>query len=137
MAPPVDHTGAAAASLPAGEDLAPLIADVYAESPPALRVRLLSSLLRPVGPLALVAISAGAFSHLLPAARWQIAQATTDDARWIGPEQVFELVRYVEQKSPEFLLRLPELLGDGNLLIGTLSGSLLLLALHALKNRRR
>lgn len=116
-------------------DLAPLIADLYAEVPPPLRVRLLRGLLGPVGPLALVAIAAGAFARLLPASRWNGADVNLEDALRIGPEQVFELARYVEQKSPELLLQLPELLGERPLWAGTLSGSLLLLALHAMSLR--
>lgn len=120
-----------------GTDLAPLVADFYAEAPSAVRVGLLRALLQPVGPLALVAIAAGAFGRLLPTSRWHGAEVTLDDARWIGPEHVLELARYLEQKSPEWLLRLPDLLGDNPLWLGTLSGSLLLLALAALKNRSR
>jgi hypothetical protein len=116
--------------------LAPLIADLYAEVAPPLRVRLLRGLLRPVGPLALVAIAAGAFARLLPSSRWNGADVGLEDALRIGPEQVFELARYVEQKSPELLLQLPDLLGDRPVLAGTLSGSLLLLALHAMALRR-
>lgn len=116
--------------------LAPLIADLYAEVPPPLRVRLLRGLLRPVGPLALVAIAAGAFARLLPDARWSGARVDLEDAAWIAPEHVRELARYVEQKSPELLLQLPELLGERPLWAGTLSGSLLLLALRAWSMRR-
>lgn len=111
--------------------LAPLIADLYAEVPPPLRVRLLRGLLRPVGPLALVAIAAGAFARLLPDARWNGARVELEDAARIAPEHVLELARYVEQKSPELLVQLPDLLGDRPPWAGTLSGSLLLLALHA------
>lgn len=118
------------------EDLAPLVAEFYAEAPAAVRVNLLQALLRPVGPLALVAIAAGAFARLLPhTQRWQGAQVTPDDARWIGPEHVFELARYLEQKSPELLQRLPELLGDSRILLGTISGSLLFIALRSIRQR--
>jgi hypothetical protein len=111
-----------------------LIADVYAEAPLSLRARLLSSLLRPVGPLALVAIAAGAFARLLPTApRWQGAgTVTAEDASRIQPEDVFELARYVQQKSPEALLQLPDLLRENALLINTISVSVLLMALRTL-----
>ncbi|HYA65307.1 MAG TPA: hypothetical protein VEE84_01370, partial [Burkholderiaceae bacterium] len=42
-----------------------LVSEVYRRSPALLRTKLLECLLRPVGPLALVALSTGAFSHLL------------------------------------------------------------------------
>ncbi len=94
-------------------------------------MRLLNGLLRPVGPLALVAIAAGAFASLLPATRWHGASATLDDALRLSAGQVLELARYVEQKSPESLLQLPALLADSRLGVSTISGALLLLALQA------
>lgn len=123
---------------PAGQDdaarvesLAPLIADLYAQAPPPLRVRLLDGLLRPVGPLALVAIAAGAFAQLLPTVRWRGAQATPEDVMRIDPWQVQELAMYVEQKAPEVLLQLPELLKGNPLWVGSVSATLLLIALRA------
>jgi hypothetical protein len=85
--------------------LPPLIADVYAEAPPPLKLRLLQSLLRPVGPLALVAIAAGAFAWLLPTQGWHTVTVTLDDVARINAAQVQELALYVAQKSPEVLLR--------------------------------
>lgn len=110
--------------------LPPLIAEFYEEAPPTVRVRLLDSLLRPVGPLALVAIATGAFANLLPTMRWRGAQVSLDDVTRISASQVLELARYVEQKSPEILLQLLDLL-DGSLLsAGLVSGTLLLIALR-------
>lgn len=117
-------------------ELAPLVADLFAEASPPLRVRLLNGLLRPVGPLALVAIAAGAFASLLPATRWRGASATLDDALRLSAGQVLELARYVEQKSPESLLQLPALLADSRLGMSTISGALLLLALQAWRRQR-
>jgi hypothetical protein len=116
-------------------ELAPLVADLYAKVAPRQRVRLLNGLLRPVGPLALVAIGAGAFASLLPATRWHVASASLDDAMRVSAAQVLELARYVEQKSPEALLQLPELLSDSPLWVSSLGGALLLLALRAWQRR--
>jgi predicted Na+-dependent transporter len=116
-------------------ELAPLVAGLYAEAPPRERVDLLNGLLRPVGPLALVVIAAGAFAKLLPAGHWHAASATLDDAMRLGASQVLELARYAEQKSPESLLALPERLIGSPLWAGTLSGALLLLALQAWHRR--
>jgi len=116
-------------------ELASLVANLFAEAPPTQRVRLLNGLLRPVGPLALVAIAAGAFASLLPATRWRGASATLDDALRLSAGQVLELARYVEQKSPESLLQLPALLADSRLGVSTISGALLLLALQAWRRR--
>jgi hypothetical protein len=114
--------------------LAKLIAQLYAQASPATRARLLANLLRPVGPLALVAIAAGAFARLLPHTRWHGAELSLDDAARIGPHQIVELVRYVEQKSPEVLWQLPQLVGDTRLWAGTVAGTLLLLALRRRRN---
>ena len=121
---------------PADTPLPPLIADFYAEAPPSLKLRLLDNLLRPVGPLALVAIAAGAFGSLLPSARWRAVTVTLDDVARISAAQVLELARYVEQKSPDVLLQLPRLLGDSPLAAGTVSGALLLLVLSHWNRRR-
>lgn len=116
-------------------ELAPLVADLFAEAAPPQRVRLLNGLLRPVGPLALVAIAAGAFANLLPSTQWRGASASLDEAMHFSAGQVLELARYVEQKSPESLAQLPKLLADSPLWAGTLSGALLLLALQAWRGR--
>jgi hypothetical protein len=119
-----------------GAGLPPLIADFYDEAPPSLKVRLLDNLLRPVGPLALVAIAAGAFGKLLPTVRWQAVTVTLDDVARISGSQVLELARYVEQKSPDVLLQLPRLLGSSPLVASTVSGALLLLVLSRWNRRR-
>lgn len=105
------------------------------QASPALQAQLLTQLLRPVGPLALVAIAAGAFARLLPANRWQPARVEADDAAQFSTEQVTELIRYVEQKSPELLLQLPQLVADPRLWLGSATGTLLLLALRARRRR--
>ena len=116
-------------------ELAPLVADLFVKAPPPQRLRLLNGLLEPVGPLAPVAIAAGAFGSLLPRTQWQGAIATLDDAMRLTGGQVLELARYVEQKSPEAIAALPELLGDSPLWVGSLSGALLLLVLRAWRRR--
>jgi hypothetical protein len=108
-----------------------LVAALYDEAPASLRQRLLNHLLRPVGPLALVAVAAGAFARLLPPERWSSAQVQLDDVWAIRPEQVLDLARYVEQKAPEMLWRLPEILASSPVMLTTLSGALLLVALRA------
>lgn len=90
------------AALPLPE-MAGAVAALFADAEPPQRVRLLNGLLRPVGPLALVGISAGAFSALLPEGPWHSAQATLDDVARLNPSQVLDLARYVEQKSPAAL----------------------------------
>lgn len=119
----------------AAPELAPLVADLFAKAAPPQRVRLLNGLLRPVGPLALVAIAAGAFANLLPTTRWHIASASLEDVMRLTAGQVLELARYVEQKSPEAFMQLPDLLADSPLWVSSLGGALLLLALRAWRRR--
>lgn len=116
--------------------LAPLVAGFYAEAPEAVRLKLLRAMLRPVGPLALVAIAAGAFARLLPTTRWHVAEVSAEDVRGISAEQVLDLARYVEQKSPELLTQLPGLVGSPQVWMASVSGAVLLLALKAWQNRR-
>ena len=100
-----------------------------------MRQRLLNHLLRPVGPLALAAVAAGAFARLLPTGRWSGAQVQLDDVFNIGPDQVLDLAFYVEQKAPEMLWQLREVLSSSPVLLGTISGALLLMALRARRQR--
>ena len=127
--PPLDD--ARAADAVAEADVPVLVAAVYREAPASLRQRLLNHLLRPVGPLALVAVAAGAFSRLLPPGRWNGAHVQLDDVWTIRPDQVLDLAQYVDQKAPELLLRLPDVLAANPVVLGTLSGALLLMALRA------
>jgi len=129
--------GDAAAATPpsAPGSVAPLVAAFYDDAPNSLRLRLLDQLLRPVGPLALCAIAAGAFARLLPPGHWTGAQVRLEDTMRISATQVFELARYLEQKCPEWLLQLPELLSDNPVALGTLSGAMLMVALRAWRRR--
>src|SRR5688572_26653679 len=94
--------------------LAPRVADVYEQAPPQQRQRLLNQLLGTVGPLALVAVSAGAFGNLLPGGRWHAARASIQDAQRITTAQVYDLALYLEQKSPDTLAQLPDLQDDAS-----------------------
>jgi hypothetical protein len=89
-------------------------------------------MLKPVGPLALVALGAGAFSRLLPARASTPVEVTPEVLETIRGDQVFELARYVEQKSPELLERLPDLVGSQQVWMASVSGALLLMALQSI-----
>lgn len=109
----------------------------YDDADTPARMALLSALLRPVGPLGLAGIAAGAFATLLPRPRWHGAVVTPETISGIGAEAVVELVQYVEQKAPDLLARLPELVGDGGAWMASLSGVMLLIALRAWSRDRR
>ena len=122
---------------PVEPDVPQLVAALYDEAPASQRQRLLNHLLRPVGPLALAAVAAGAFATLLPQ-RWSVAQVRLEDVLFrIRADHVLDLARYVEQKAPEMLWGLPDALAASPLLMSTLSGALLLTALRHSQRRRR
>lgn len=106
-----------------------LVCEVYRESPAPLRARLLECLLKPVRPLPLVAISAGAFGAFLHRETWGRVTVSIDDAVRFSAEQVFELARYVEQFQPETFRQVASLMAENPVCMTTLSGSLLLMAL--------
>lgn len=115
--------------------MARLLATAYRHAAPPLRARLLTTLLQPVGPLALAAIGAGAFARLLPTTRWHTVEVGPDDVQQIHAQQVLDLVHYLEQKSPELLWQLPQLLPDTALWLGSAAGAVLLLMLRARQRR--
>jgi hypothetical protein len=91
--------------------MAPRVVEMYERASAPERVTLLNRLLRPVGPLALVTIAAGAFAGLLPSgqnARWREAEVSLDDTRRVGPAQVLALAAYVAQKAPDVLVALTQ-----------------------------
>ena len=112
----------AMAQVPAGQArklvLSQLLSDVYRASAPPLRARLLECLLRPVRPLGLVAVAAGAFGSLVHRETWSGLSISVDDALRYSADQVFELARYVGQLQQvlnvlrdEYLLA--DVVGDG------------------------
>jgi len=132
----ISHDGGADASaLPracARPDIPELVSEIYGAAPAPLRTKLLEVLLRPVGPLALVAIGAGAFAHLLQRlTREAVPAISLEDAARISAAQVLELARYVEQASPEILLRIGTLIASNPVGLATVSSSALLLLLNA------
>jgi hypothetical protein len=110
-------------------NLSELVSAVYGDAPAPLRARLLECLVRPLGPLAVVAIAAGAFGHLLYRLRHDALPISLSDASRVTPEQVRELTRYVEQCSPDALLQIGALIADGPIGVVTISGTALLIAL--------
>jgi hypothetical protein len=82
-----------------------LVARVYKGLNAFQRSRLLVQLLRPLGPLARVAVASGAFAGVLGRGMGQSAATALDDLARFSSEQVFELARFVEQVSPEALRR--------------------------------
>jgi hypothetical protein len=143
--PPHPSTGSPPSSAAMPEAPAPaqteaipeLVSALYETAPATLRTQLLECLLRPVGPLAIVTISAGAFAHLLYRLRLHGVPLTHDEAARVQPEHVVELARYVAQASPDTFLRMGSLVADNPLGMATVAGTALLAALGAWRRRPR
>ncbi len=131
---PVVADAEAIAQVPAGaareQLLSQLLGEVYRESPPPLRARLLECLLRPVRPLGLVAVAAGAFGSFVHRETWSGLSISVDETLRYSADQVFELARYVGQLQPEALQQVASLMADSPVCLQTLSASLFLMALR-------
>ena len=106
-----------------------LVSSVYEESPAPVRTRLVECLMRPLGPLAVVAIAAGAFRHLLFRLGRDAAPISPADVSRITSEHVVELTRYVAQCSPDALRDIGAVIANCPIGAVTISGVALLIAL--------
>jgi len=88
------------------------VGHIYRSAPQPLRGRILVCLLRPVGPLAMLAIAAGTFArHMRPQGGSDL-QFDVDDVAEHTLGQIADLTEFVQQVSPETLDRLSTLLMD-------------------------
>lgn len=108
-----------------------LVSELYRDAPAHLRTELLECLLKPVGPLAIVTIAAGAFAHLLYRLRLHGVPVSPDEAARVSSEHVFELARYVAQANPETLLGMGDVIANSPFALATVAGTALLAALNA------
>jgi hypothetical protein len=86
----------------AAPQIASSIADAFVHASAALRARMLARLLRSVGLLALAVIANGAFAKYVARATSGISVSIEDAAR-ATRGQIYELVRYVQQRNPRQL----------------------------------
>ena len=80
-----------------------LASRLYAGASAVQRSWIVATLLKPLGPLALVAVASGAFAGLLDRVNALGATLPIDELGHFTREQVFELARFVEQVSPDTL----------------------------------
>jgi len=88
-----------------------LASRLYAGASAVQRSRIVATLLRPLGPLALVAVASGAFAGLLQRAN-ALGAASIDELGHFSRDQVFELARFVEQVSPDALQQVAGAVAD-------------------------
>jgi hypothetical protein len=80
-----------------------LASRLYAGAGAVQRSRIVATLLKPLGPLALVAVASGAFAGLLDRVSAFGSTLAIEELGNFSREQVFELARFVEQVSPDAL----------------------------------
>ncbi len=124
---PLPGTRAPAAAAAAAGRLARLVARLYSSSSLAVRTRLVACLVRPLSPLGLTAVAAGAFTVVLSrSGPGGFSIAMTDVARF-SKDQIAELARFVEQVSPEALQQAAGLIADTPFGAGSFAASVALL----------
>jgi hypothetical protein len=105
---------------------------LYRAAKPPLRPRLLACLLKPLGPLGLAAIAAGAFGRYLYRGGAEDATTVIGDVARFSNEQLIELARFVEQVSPDAFQEFARLIADNPIGIASFSASAVLLLMRAL-----
>jgi hypothetical protein len=119
-----------------GARAARLLARLYGSANLALRTRVVDVLLRPLSPLGIAAVAAGAFSVTLSRSGG-ISLAMADVAQF-SKAQIAELARFVEQVSPDALQQAAGLVADNALGVGAFTSSVaLLLAVELGRAARR
>ena len=112
--------------------VARLVCRLYGSANPALRARLVSCLVRPLGTLGTVGIAAGAFGVLLYRSGSDGARATLGDVARFSNDQVFELARFVEQVSPDALLEFARVFTERPMGMAAFSASVAMLLMRIL-----
>lgn len=129
-----EHNKASAATRARGRGHSPaahrVIARLYASADPPLRGRLLACLLRPLSPLGIVAVAAGAFAGVLH--RDGIRVAIDEAARFSGA-QVAELAHFVEQVEPNALQQFATLTANNPAALTTFGAAAVVLLVRALR----
>ena len=116
-------------------DLLPaLVARVYAESPPAVRGRLLEHLLRPLSLLSLAAVANGVFAQLTMSDGWVQRKVSMDDAQRVDTGDVMALVHHVQQVSVQAVESLAKVVSASPVLASSAAAAMLLTLLA--KQRR-
>ena len=116
---------------PARRRSARLIERLYGSANLALRTRFVACLIRPLSPLGLAAIGAGAFTILLSRRGAGGISVAVADVAQFSKEQIAELVRFVEQVSPEAIAQVAAMVADNPVGVGTFTASVgVLLALE-------
>ena len=133
--PALGHQGTRPPEAPSGRPSLPasrLISRLYGAANRPLRAKLLACLLRPLSPLGLVAIAAGAFGSFLHRSDGEALRVVIDDVTRFSSEQIGELARFVEQVNPQALQSFASLILDNPVGLAAFSASAAVLLLRGL-----
>jgi len=109
-----------------------LASRLYAGASAMQRSRIVTTLLRPLGPLALVAVASGAFAGLLDRVN-ALGAASIDELGHFTRDQVFELARFVEQVSPDALQQVAGTIAENPLGVSALGAAAAVLLASAVR----
>lgn len=116
-----------AAGFQASPDAIPqLVAEIYESAPMRLRVKLLEQLIRPLGVLALVAISNGIFAKIRFKSGWPDMHIRFEDVQNVQPNDVVALVTRLQQVSQSSFDGLTKMLATSPVLAGSAAAAVLL-----------
>jgi hypothetical protein len=110
-----------------------LVARLYAAAGMPLRARLLACLMRPLGPLAVAGVAAGAFAGFLNRRDAASTIIDLDGAARVSTAQVLELARFVEQVDPQALQHFAGLVSGSSLGLAAFSSAALVLLYRTLQ----
>jgi hypothetical protein len=117
----------------ARRSVARLVARLYGAANAPLRAKILTKLLRPLGPLGMVAVAAGAFAGFLHRAGSEGARVALNELGPYSNEQIAELAHFVEQVSPDALMQVAGLVSDSPAGITALGAAAAMLLLRSLQ----
>ncbi|MDR3368784.1 hypothetical protein [Rhodoferax sp.] len=119
------------------EAIPQLVAEVFETAPLTLRANLLEQLIKPLGVLALVAISNGTFAKIRFRSGWPDMHVRWEDVQNVQAKDVAALVERVQQVSLHAFDGLAKVVATSPVLAGSAAATVLLtLLFDAAKNRR-
>ncbi|MEP6505841.1 MAG: hypothetical protein ABJD97_21080 [Betaproteobacteria bacterium] len=117
--------------------VARLASRLYTGAGSLQRSRIVTTLLRPLGPLAIVAVASGAFAGLLTRVGSIGQGVSVDELGAFSGEQIFELARFVEQVSPDALRQAAGAIVANPFGVSTFGAAAAVLLAGATRNRQR
>jgi hypothetical protein len=113
-----------------------LVGMIYEEASSVERGRLLEHLLKPLGVLALVAISNGTFARLTLVNGWSRLTINPEDTQFIDPQDVVTLASRVQQVSVQAFEGISQIVTTSPVLAGSTAAAMLLAILGRQSMRR-